>query len=94
MSFDDFIKFLTEIWWQTLAGLLTSWLLLRQKYIRDEHNTMKTDIAKLQKDHAVINSTLENVKTNQKLMRETQNEIRTDIKQLIRMSSVKKGWFK
>lgn len=91
----NFIDRIQDFWWQTLGALFASWVLVRQKYVRDEHMAMKQDIENLKLDHAKLDSTLANVKKNQELMRDVQNEIRADIKTLIgrRTEDKKKGWF-
>ncbi len=90
----NFSDKIAENWFSALASLLASWFLIRQKYIRDEHDGMKKSIANLERRQATIDATLDNVKTNQKLMRDTQNEIRTDIKTLLKNSSPKAWWQK
>ena len=93
MNFTDILEKLNEYTWQMLVSLLGSWILLRQKYVRDEHNTMKEDIAKLKVDHEVLNTTLDNVQTNQKIIRADVKETNKDVKLLLARSAVKKGWF-
>ena len=98
MTLHEFLEKLQNFWIEAIFSLLTGWIVIRQKFIRDEHNNMKEDIANLKLNHVELNTTLANVKKNQELMRDVQTEIRNDIKTLIgrRADDIKKAarWWK
>ena len=87
------IEKLGNFWWEALASIAVGWFLFRQKFLKQEYETMKEKIATLEKQHVELSSTLNNVKKNQEIMRDTQQDIQKDIKTLIDRTA-KKGWFK
>ena len=96
MTLHEFLEKIQSFWIEAIFTLLTSWVIIRQKFIRDEHNNMKNDIETLKLNQAALNATLENVKKNQELVRADVKETNRDVKILLgrRADDNKKGWFR
>jgi hypothetical protein len=76
-----------------IAALLVGWIIMKQQFIKKDYDAIRKDIHTLETEHAELKATLSNVKKNQEIMRDTQQDIQRDIKILL-ANSTSKGWFK